>query len=452
MSPSQHLWAATFITLALFSTVNAQSRTKVTNQTSHYSEFDLFKNSGWSPCAINTTYASGRKWTHDDFVKDLWTDNQTRYCDHMKGIPIMIPTIPTQAAFLPWWPTYLAQFVSLCFTFVGLWWTARDLRKHQDRHDMTLPITFWVQLPIDIVRVIAWFWKTVHGFADPRRFAWVSVVLWLVPFDYIWLIQLFGKDRANSLAHDGELMTPINLDSKPTGSTTVQEEAACAQQPLMIQPEVCGAAEKSLRQRKPMIFWTTIIATVVTLLQWCLSLASIIIHWQYSWTSPRTQTYVEDPRAVSDPTTIGQMPVACLDWLKSGGVQNSGLIDLQVDQSIACITFTAQFVICTPAALAAILVLIRLRRGVLDGYTYKMIHFSACVCLASLVCPAFGTGFWALWKVVFGSSDTFLRYTNNLNVTGGCTFGFVNIDKRWGYWDVEYERPFRLAMSGLGAA
>ncbi|KAK5000708.1 hypothetical protein LTR66_000499 [Elasticomyces elasticus] len=89
----------------------------------------------------------------------------------------MIPTTPTQNAFTPWWPTFTTQFVSLLFTWLGLWWTSRGLDKHPEAHDMTLPLTFWIQLPIDIGRIIAWFVKTIHGFTDAKRFAWVSYLV-----------------------------------------------------------------------------------------------------------------------------------------------------------------------------------------------------------------------------------------------------------------------------------
>jgi hypothetical protein len=41
---------------------------------------------------------------------------------------------------------------------------------------MKLPFTFWLFLPIDICRVIAWFVKVIRGFIDARQFAWVRFV------------------------------------------------------------------------------------------------------------------------------------------------------------------------------------------------------------------------------------------------------------------------------------
>jgi hypothetical protein len=81
-----------------------------------------------------------------------------------------------------------------------------------------------------------------------------------------------------------------------------------------------------------------------------------------------------------------------------------------------------------------------------------MLRTSASATLATLGLPALVTGVWVLSKVVFGSEDVTLYYTKDLTATGGCTFGVVNMNKRWGYWDVQYELGFRIAMSVLGAA
>lgn len=174
MSLSRLLWAAASVCLTLLPYTNAQSHTRFTNQTSNYSKFELFKNTGLLPCPINMTRPSKSMWDTDRFIEEASLDSRTKtgYCKYMNGIPIMIPTTPTQAAFFPWWPTFLTQFVSLLFTFVGLWWTSRSLRKHKDQPDMKLPITFWVQVPVDILREIAWFVKSIHGFATPKRFPW----------------------------------------------------------------------------------------------------------------------------------------------------------------------------------------------------------------------------------------------------------------------------------------
>tara|TARA_R110002003_G_scaffold62_21_gene5728 strand:+ start:5020 stop:5688 length:669 start_codon:yes stop_codon:yes gene_type:complete len=174
---------------------------------SAFSHFELWKNTGLQPCPINTTAtlsavnattttkakvvprdprgggrgggggssSSGGGTSGEEFIKSTWVDKQDSFCQKMKGTPIMIPSTPTQYAFTPWWPTFTAQFVSLVFTWVGLWWTTKTVER-EGAQDMKLPILFWIQLPIDMARMLAWFVKTFHGFAVASRFSWVRLV------------------------------------------------------------------------------------------------------------------------------------------------------------------------------------------------------------------------------------------------------------------------------------
>jgi hypothetical protein len=190
-APFLYLIALLIIQSVLLSFVEGQANSTFVEQF-RYTTFELFKNTGLRPCPINDTISemsiivpkdpgqsgggsSGGDAT-DELIKSTWVGNQGNYCKYMKGTPVMIPTIPTQNAFTPWWPAFTTQFVSLLVTWIGLWWTSRSIDKNPEARDMSLPITFWMQLPIDICRIIAWFVKTIHGFADARRFAWVRFV------------------------------------------------------------------------------------------------------------------------------------------------------------------------------------------------------------------------------------------------------------------------------------
>jgi hypothetical protein len=189
------------IQLNLSSLVQAEANGSFVDQ-SAYTNFELFKNTGLQPCPINTTETTssvnatttgnrrvdprdprgggrggggGGGGTREKFIESTWVGEQASFCQKLKGTPIMIPSMPTQYAFTPWWPTFTAQFISLVFTWVGLWWTTRTVER-EDTQDMKLPVLFWIQLPIDIARMLAWFVKTFHGFAVPSRFSWVRSV------------------------------------------------------------------------------------------------------------------------------------------------------------------------------------------------------------------------------------------------------------------------------------
>jgi hypothetical protein len=176
----------------LLGLVLAQSNSTAQVVGANYTQFDLFKNTGLSPCPVTSTHSTrdleprrsrgggggGGSYGGNGsvpLVKTASTRDQSSFCSLLlknTSVAIMIPTAPTQTAFYPWWPTYLMQFVSLGITYAGLWWTWRGLKNSEER-DMKLPVTFWIQLPFDIAREIAWFVKTVHGFLVPSRFAWV---------------------------------------------------------------------------------------------------------------------------------------------------------------------------------------------------------------------------------------------------------------------------------------
>lgn len=197
-----------------------------------FSQFDLFKNTGFHPCPSNPStpskrlvprrgggshiVSSGSSGSRNNsdlfFIQYNQVKTETGFCANLKGIPIMIPTTATPIDFVPWWPTFTAHFLSLSITYFGLWRTAKEIRRDR-RDDMPLPIFFWIQLPFDMTRVGIWLFKAIHGFLDTKRYTWIrydprttrfafalvdhelSVVIWLVLWNYLWLLQLLKSQR-----------------------------------------------------------------------------------------------------------------------------------------------------------------------------------------------------------------------------------------------------------------
>jgi hypothetical protein len=242
-------------------------------------------------------------------------------------------------------------------------------------------------------------------------------------------------------------MRLTNPFGKPTEYTAVRQGELQAHETMMARPEFQITSEHGTRRRRPTLFWVSVIFGFISFLQWCMSLTVVALHFRYSWFDKSSHpTYVEVSRALDDPSSIATMPQACLNWLKSTPLATSELLDIHVEQTVMTLIVAAQFVACT-----IFLVIFSLQQSG-RRRTLRMLKVSAAASLASLGLPAMGTGFWILGAVIFGNQDVWLMYTNNLNTTGGCTFGVVNMDRRWGYWDVQYERPYRIAMSVLGAA
>lgn len=100
----------------------------------------------------------------------------------------------------------------------------------------------------------------------------------------------------------------------------------------------------------------------------------------------------------------------------------SELLDINVEQAIMTLIVAVQFVACTVSLVIRSLSQNGHRR------TFRMLQVSAAASLASLGLPALVTGFWILGAVMLGGQDIWLMYTNDLNTTGGCTFGMVNRD------------------------
>lgn len=144
----------------LLSLVQAQYDAPIHNQTEAFSQFDLFKNSPLHPCP-NTTLSftlrpePGEYSTSNITLKSVGVSNQENYCSIMLGYPVMLPTIPTPAAFFTWWPSLVVQAVGWIATLISLIFTTNNFKPGRDL-DMQLPRTFWVVLPFDMARVVVW--------------------------------------------------------------------------------------------------------------------------------------------------------------------------------------------------------------------------------------------------------------------------------------------------------
>ena len=150
-----------FLTIALLAVVNGANSIIENN---NYTQFDLFKNTGFTPCPINSRISADASTTL--VAVSRWVRTQDEFCANMAGTPIIIPTTPSQIAFFPWYPTYLLQAASLSLSYLGLWHTARRLTAQQGAPSVRIPRLFWIQLPFDGARIIAFPFKAIHGFID----------------------------------------------------------------------------------------------------------------------------------------------------------------------------------------------------------------------------------------------------------------------------------------------
>jgi hypothetical protein len=296
-----------------------------------------------------------------------------------------------------------------------------------------------------------------------------SVILWLVPFNYIWLIQLLRRRQNYYRA------TSYPVDSRNEGwkqNTPLVQEYEIHQYPSQpyqqqhyqpvapyLGPQQPVEPNQSLRPSNPKIFFATIVLAVVTGLMWILTLLTVIKRWQQTFiTSPTIQTYYESSKAVADPTLLGAMPSTCIDWLKSGGPVSSTLLDPDVDEFMMVAVTTFQLLGCSAVLYTGLkpsIPFLNKKAGLEAAspfrQTHRMLKLSAYATFITLAIPALVTGIWIIVTVTVGSQNVLLQYTNDLTQTGGCTFAIVNMNKKWGYWDVQYELPYRIIMSIFGA-
>jgi hypothetical protein len=438
-----------------------------------YTDFDLFKNSGYKFCTINTRTkadASSR-----DFVVSRNVRNQTQFCSYMAGVPIMIPTSPTQTAFFPWYPTLLAQGFSLGLSYLGLYYIFRylDLSRMLPSRKR-LPWYFWVFLILDLARQVAFHFKTIHGFVNPDRFAWTNVLLWLLPLNYVTLASQLQAARRDAIYE--EPYAGANVQFAQLRSNGQIEFTNNAFPPVLRGPETPGFMDKkgvvqarssfptptsrsggfpsiagdlSTREKHGLTTWLAVLAAAG---MWFFSFVVTILHWKWSYGpvgSGLTRTYPPISTALSEPQTVGNMPVSCLKYLQSGAlVNNTNFFDQPTDQIIFALITTLQFI-----ASCLVLVFVYLRRHDEPfDRANRILYASAAVTLIMLLIPALAVGIDVATQVLQDGHVINVRFTNDLNTTGGCTFAFVNMNKHYGYWDVALEKGFRIIMSFLGAS
>lgn len=272
-----------------------------------------------------------------------------------------------------------------------------------------------------------------------------SVILWLVPFNYIWLTRLLGSRTEDDTRNFQQDAMQTNLREPFVEQGYPQYQGYQVPVPETKQVVSQNISVYSLPQKRSKFYWVSISFVILTGIQWLMSLVVVVLHIRYFWMKPKDHpTYLEAPLASSNSSLIADMPQSCLNWLQqSSGLIASELLDMQLVQTVFCLINAIQFIACT-----AVLVFSSRSRFRILG----KLKLSASASLASLGVPALATGIWIISTVVFGDQDTWITHTQNLTTTGGCTFAAVTMNRQWGYWDVEYSRPIRISMSVLGVA
>ena len=389
-------------------------------QNSTYNTFDFFKNTHLEQCSYN---ASIQPDPANFFV--IWqtadASSPNSYCKYLSGYPVVLPTTPTLYAFYPFWPTYGIQAISMLVSGLGLWWSFRKQRKSPEKEFDKLPKSLWIQIPFDIARLIAWWVQFSRSVGNLEELPWMNVILWQIPLTY------------TSILHQ------------------------CLKPDLRPQPRLGRGRSRRLQLREPppkqsvALIAAISIMTILTTVQWLASGALILLHLIHAGNS---LAYKLNATAISDPASLGSLLSPCQAYLADGNLPKKLFFTAASVMAIA--TLTAQFII-TSLVLGVPVVFLTftlisgrlVREGRSDDFftTQTISLYGVLATQFSLWIPAFFT-----LVFVTARKEVDVAVTNDLSVTGGCTFAVVAMWELWGYWDVKYHKAWRVVLSVLGVS
>jgi hypothetical protein len=530
-----------------------------------YTDFDLFKNTGFEPCIINSNTTADA--TTNDFIVTREISTQAEFCSFMAGTPIMIPTQPNKVAFFPWYPTMIIQTLSLLVSYVGLFFILQRVDKCRNSgQEYKHPFWYWPLMAMELARNIAFAYEVAHGFSDPSKFSWVAVLYWVLPLNFVLVCtqmravrqsarlfaaaaatfedpypstaaqirhhfqmrasQLLGRRSQSQIRRESDNLArasarpaseidaitalPGTISSKP------ENPRYTASSGFPSLPSVAGDYAKSNRRRnapRGATVWSWIITASIN---WFITLITTVLHWRWSFPHPSpihaganaetnstapmapmapamgattsipsaalgSSLYSQIPLSISNPQSVGNMPVSCLSYLSAGSLlldENGAFFAEPIqDLSTFSVVETLQFCLATLAVVIACYILF-IRRGSRPTYpqfvstspyaaaafahdeqmaqassskrTRTLLFLSAGMTAFFLLLPALALGIEMATKARSGRVS--LRFTNNLEATGGCTFAFVTMDSHAGYWDVAVDLGERVVMALLGVA
>lgn len=353
-----------------------------TNQDTHpvFTNFDYFKNSGLTQCPPNTTaIESLTDGTIADWAISVPFATQSSFCSYFEGTAaVVLPTKLTSASFLPNFPSYLLQAISVVVSIVIIIMAMRKLNGDLTA-DMTLPKTFWFLLPYDLARVVAWWVRWVQGALDRPHAPWLNVVLWTVPWNYIWLFSLLKRQTAKAREMAIEVQqqqqqeplyhSSYEMDSDPSTRINAKTPFRTSQHSFnpnpIYPPSRPSPTGGHTMLSSPLIYhlakWGQPIVVIATMLHWVATAVFVAFQW-LSNSDVLSLSYASyDPLPLfssgSSLLNASLVPEACIDSLcesivAGGGKNNpSGTTlpkELFQDYTGSWLTYitTGQFALC----------------------------------------------------------------------------------------------------------
>ena len=455
--------------LSLIQQCHAQSQ----EAHSVFTNFDYFKNTGLTQCPPNTTAIDSlTDGTIADWAISIPFATQSSFCSYFEGTAaVVLPTKLTSASFLPNFPSYLLQAISVIVSIVSIIMATRKL-KGDLTADMTLPKTFWFLLPYDLARVVAWWVRWVQGALDRPHAPWLSVVLWTVPWNYVWLFTLLKRQsaKAREMVIEEQQQEPLyhssyEMDSDPNSRINAKTPFHTSQysfnaNPVYPPPRPSTTSDRT-KLSSPLIYhlakWGQPIIVIATILHWAATAVFVAFHW-LSNSDVLSLSYASyDPLPLfssgSSLLNASLVPGACIDSLRAstvaGGGKNSSSgttlpKELFQDYTGSWLMYimTGQFALCCFCFFQCWDYSRNHKRRV-----SRMLMLSCVAVFLSLIIPFFWCAFWFRIR-----KNIQVQYTVRSTDTGVDPYTIVVFDlsSKWGYWDVRGSLDKRVILGLLG--
>jgi hypothetical protein len=390
-----------------------------------FTHYEFFKNTNFQDCPRtleNVTDHGQSPITHYNEV-----NRANDFCDAFTGnVPIILPARALPSPFTPSWFSLLLQFVGWTFSIVSLWISVSKLQPrtvdegaitenppnaeagrketiegiHPPAHErpqaIPIPKLFWIGLPFEVAREIAWWVRFGQAVQNPDGASWISPVAFTSAI-------LYSQYMA-----------------------------------LSLNPSV-----PKIRSRKKFLrhFWIrscmTVAFTLSGLGMFMASFALVILRATRHWSIDNYEILAS---AFSDPAALGKdLPQTCLDYISRMSSYGQFITDPQT--SWWPFIQIGQFAVC-------LWVIYKVSKLFGGGQLpiLAIIIQSSLALGVSLVVPIFFQSLFA----AFTGKAYMSGFTNGGSEGVVCEIAVVFLDKRLGYVDVAYGRAQRVILGLLG--
>ncbi|KAH6669314.1 hypothetical protein B0J14DRAFT_598386, partial [Halenospora varia] len=391
-----------------------------------FTQYELFKNTNFHDCprTLENVTSRSQYYAIDQYNE---VNRANDFCTSLTGnVPIILPARANPSAFTPGWFSLVLQFVGWMFSFASLWRAISKLpprdvvegenpsntgtgRKetieglhppsHTEPKEIPISIFFWIGLPIEVAREIAWWVRFGQAVQNPNGASWISPVAFTSALLY------------------------------------------CQYMILSIDPSVSWKRGRKVFLRH---FWVRCCAAVALLLSgfgmFIASFAMVIMRVTTHWS---IDNYEILPSALADPAALRKdLPQACLTHIASLSSFNRLITDPQT--TWWPFIQIGQFVVC-------LWVMYKMTKFFGDNNGEKLpiraniVQYSLALGVSLLV-PIFFQSLFA----AFTGKAYMSGFRNGDSEGEVCELAVVFLDKRLGYVDVEYRRAERVILGFLG--